>query len=153
MNRQVNVTKRVKTPQGLRHCPIVLSTNGRIRPDWVLVNRREERHPEGAYYLEWREGTKRTRLSVGNDPATATARRMQKEAELNAKNNGIEVLPLLPHNGNNGHRSLATAVTEFLEETRLTKKPKAADAIFEPSWVTCRNLYFARLFQIVVVER
>lgn len=124
MNREVNVTKRVKTLQGLRYCPVVLSANGRIRPDWVLVNGMEERHPEGAYYLEWREGTKRTRLSVGNDPATATARRMQKEAELNAKNHGVEVVPVLPQNGNNGHRSVATAVAEFLEETKLTKKPK-----------------------------
>ncbi len=51
-NREVNVTKRIKTPQGLRYCPVVLSANGRIRPDWVLVNGSEERHPEGAYYLE-----------------------------------------------------------------------------------------------------
>ncbi len=48
MNREVNVTKRVKTLQGLRSYPVVLSANGRIRPDWVLVNGREERHPEGA---------------------------------------------------------------------------------------------------------
>jgi hypothetical protein len=53
--------------QGLRYCRVVLSANGRIRPDWVLVNGREERHPEGAYYLEWREDAKRTRLSVGAD--------------------------------------------------------------------------------------
>jgi len=128
VNREVNVTKRVKTLQGLRYCPVVLSANGRIRPDWVLVNGTEERHPEGAYYLEWREGTKRTRLSVGNDPATATARRMQKEAEFNAKNHGIEVAPAVLQNGNNGHRSLATAVAEFLEETKLTKKPEALAA-------------------------
>jgi hypothetical protein len=49
---------------------------------------------------------------------------MQKEAELNAKNNGIEIAPGVPSNGNNGHRSLATAVAEFLEETKLTKNPK-----------------------------
>jgi integrase/recombinase XerD len=90
MNR--DVTKRVKTPRGLPYCPVVLSANGRIRPGWVLVNRRDERHPEGAYYLEWREGTKRRRLSVGNDPVPATAHRLQKEAELNAKNYGIEVM-------------------------------------------------------------
>lgn len=53
---------------------------------------------------------------------------MQKEAELNARNNGIEVLPVLPQNGNNAHRSLATVVAEFLEETRLTKKPKTLAA-------------------------
>jgi hypothetical protein len=34
MNRDVNVTKRVKTPQGLRYRRVVLSANGRIRPDW-----------------------------------------------------------------------------------------------------------------------
>lgn len=125
MNRDVNVTKRVKTPQGPRYCPVVLSANGRIRPDWVLVNGTEERHPEGSYYLEWREGTKRVRLSIGKDAATATARRLQKEAELNAKNNGIKVLPL---NGNNNHRSLAIAVEDFLEETKLTKKSKTLAA-------------------------
>jgi integrase len=125
VNRDVNVTKRIKTPQGLRYCPVVLSANGRIRPDWVVVNGGEERHPEGSYYLEWREGAKRIRLSIGKDAATATARRLQKEAELNAKNNGIEVLP---QNSNNGHRSLATAVEDFLEETKLTKKSKTLAA-------------------------
>jgi integrase len=120
VNRDVNVTKRIKTPQGLRYCPVVLSANGRIRPDWVVVNGAEERHPEGSYYLEWREGAKRVRLSIGKDAATATARRMQKEAELNAKNNGIEVVLA---NGN-GQRSFGAAVTEYLEETKLTKKAK-----------------------------
>lgn len=31
-NRDVNVTKRAKTLQALRYCPVVLSANGRIRP-------------------------------------------------------------------------------------------------------------------------
>jgi hypothetical protein len=34
----------------------------------------------------------------------------------------------MPQNGNNGHKSLATAVAEFLEETKLTKKPKTLAA-------------------------
>ena len=118
MNREVNVTKRVQTAQGLRYCPVVLSANGRIKPDAVLINGREERHPEGAYYLEWREGSKRIRLSVGKNAADAGARRQRKEAELNALNNGVTVVP------QDGHRSIAAAVTEFLEETKLTKKPK-----------------------------
>ena len=33
----------------------------------LLVNGKEERHAEGAYYLDWREGSKRVRLSVGTD--------------------------------------------------------------------------------------
>ena len=124
-NREVNLTKRVETPRGSRYCPVVLSANGRVKPDTVLVNGKEEKHPEGAYYLEWRDGTKRIRLSVGKDAQDAAARRLRKEAELNAINNGVAVVP---ENGKDGHRSLAKAVAEFLDETKLTKKPKTLAA-------------------------
>jgi NADPH:quinone reductase len=59
VNRQVNLTKRVKTESGLRYCPVVLAANGRIRPNYVLVDGKQEVHPEGAYYLEWRNGARR----------------------------------------------------------------------------------------------
>lgn len=95
-------------------CPVVLSANGRVKPDFVIINGQPERHPDGAYYLEWRENGRRVRLSVGKDAADASARRQRKEAELNARNNGVSVLP---ENGENGHRSIATAVAGFLEET------------------------------------
>jgi integrase len=124
MNREVNLTKRVLTSKGLRYCPVVLSANGRVKPDIVLVNGEPEPHAEGAYYLEWREGKTRVRQSVGKDPAEASARRLRKEAELNAVNNGVAVIP----EGTNGQRTLATAVAEFLEDTRLTKKAKTLAA-------------------------
>ena len=49
MNREVNVTKRVQTALGLRYYPVVLSANGRIKPNVVMVNGKQEQHPEGAY--------------------------------------------------------------------------------------------------------
>ena len=124
----------------MRYCPIVLASNGRIRPDLVLVNGQPERHPEGAYYLEWREKGRRIRLSVGKDAQDAAARRQRKEAELNALNNGV---PVLPEN-DDGHRSVAAAVTQFLEETELTKKPKTLAAYTTAlNYFTesCRRLY------------
>jgi integrase/recombinase XerD len=120
MNRVVNLTKRVRTGKGLRYCPVVLSANGRVKPDVVLVSGKPERHTEGAYYLEWSEGSKRVRLSVGKDAADAGARRLRKEAELNAVNNGATIVT---ENGN-GQRSVAAAIADYLEETKLTKKPK-----------------------------
>jgi len=124
MNREVNLTKRVQTPHGWRYCAVVLSANGRVKPDLVIVNGKQETHKEGAYYLEWRDGAKRVRLSVGKDPADASARRQRKEAELNAVNNGAVIVP----DGQNGHRSVAAAVADFLGETKLTKKPKTLAA-------------------------
>ena len=120
MNRTVNLTKRVQTSRGLRYCPVVLAANGRVRADLVIVNGQEERHPEGAYYLEWWEGTKRVRLSVGKDAADASARRLQKEAELNAVNHGVAVTP----NGNaNGHRSVAVAGSCVIRSCSFSTKP------------------------------
>lgn len=46
-NREVNLTKRVQTPHGWRYCRVQLSANGRVKPDVVVVNGREERHQEG----------------------------------------------------------------------------------------------------------
>jgi integrase/recombinase XerD len=121
-NREVNLTKRVQTPQGWRYCPVVLSANGRVKPDGVLVNGKEEPHPEGAYYLEWREGTKRVRLSVGKNASDAATRRLRKEAELNAVNNGVAVVP---ESKQNGHRALGMSVAEYLADVKLTHKPRS----------------------------
>ena len=123
-SKEVNLTKRVMTSRGMRYCPVVVSTNGRIKPDLVTVNGQQEKHPEGAYYLEWRENGRRVRLSVGKDAQDAAARQQRKQAELNAINNGVAVVP---GNGNS-HKSVATAVSQFIDETRLTKKPKTLAA-------------------------
>jgi integrase/recombinase XerD len=140
LSKEVNLTKRVQTPKGMRYCPVVLSPNGRVKPDLVLVNDKPEKHPEGAYYLEWREKGRRVRLSLGKDAQDAAARRQRKEAELNALNNGVPVLP----KHDDGHRSVAAAVTQFLEETELTKKPKTLAAYTTAlNYFTesCRRLY------------
>ena len=60
-------------------------------------------------------------LSVGKNAADAGARRRRKEAELNAVNSGVTVVP---QDSQDGHRSLSVTVTEYLEETELSKKPK-----------------------------
>ena len=121
MNRGCNVTKRIQTPTGARYCRVVLSANGRIKPDAVLVNNKPEHHPEGAYYLEWREGGKRVRLSVGKNAADASARRQRKEAELNAVNFGATITP----EHATGNRLLAASVAEYLADVKLSHKPRS----------------------------
>jgi len=92
----------------------------------VLVKGVEERHPEGIYYIEWRQNGERIRQSVGKDATEARNQRQAKEAELNATNAGVHILA---QTGDNGNRVLLTvAVAEFLEETKLTKKPKTHSA-------------------------
>src|SRR2546421_2856300 len=119
MNRQVHLTKRIKTPQGLRFRPVVIAPNGRVKPDWILVAGKGERHPEGAYYLEWYEGSKRVRQSVGKDAASAAARRHRQEQVLASKAAGIKLVDESKAIGS----LLADAVVSYLEEIKSTKKP------------------------------
>ena len=120
-NRECNVTKRVQTSKGLRYCRVVLAANGRVKPDVVIVDDKPEKHAEGAYYLEWREGTRRVRLSVGNDATEASTRRLRKEAELNAIANGV---PLAAVESNGRGVLLVDAVRDFLDEKKATRKKK-----------------------------
>jgi integrase/recombinase XerD len=117
-NRECNLTKRVRTDQGLRFCPVVLSLNGRVKPDWVMVNGKEERHSEGAYYIEWHVASKRFRVSVGRDAADANARRLRKKAELNALSNGVAVAE---DHGTAMRRLISNAVSEYLEEIKISR--------------------------------
>jgi hypothetical protein len=98
-----------------------------VKPDVVVVNGKEERHAEGSYYISWYEQKKLVRRSVGKDTQDASFQRSRKKAELNAAHHGIETQQTSPQNGSsNGHKALASAVSDYLEEIKLTKKPRAA---------------------------
>ena len=114
-SKEVNLTKRVQTSKGMRYCPAVLSPNGRVKPDLVIVNGRPERHSEGGVLLRMARERQAHPTIRGERPQDAAARRQRKEAELNALNNGVSVLP---ENGDS-HPSVATAVARFLEKVEL----------------------------------
>jgi integrase/recombinase XerD len=125
VNRECNLTKRVETAQGWRYCPVVLAANGRVKPDVVLVNGKQERHPEGAYYIEWHEGMRRKRRSVGKDAADASAQRLRKEEEFRAKNLGITVLSAEEAAK---QRPITEAVADYLSEIKLSRTPATHSA-------------------------
>jgi integrase/recombinase XerD len=90
MNKTVNLTKRVKTPGGRRFCAVVRSANGRIKANYVEIAGHEEYHPEGFYYIEWWDGAKRLRRSVGKNALAAEAKRHQQEQLLKATFAGLK---------------------------------------------------------------
>jgi hypothetical protein len=54
MEISVNLTKRVTVFQGKRfYYPAVVSADGRIKPDYVVIDGIEQCRPEGNYYLDW----------------------------------------------------------------------------------------------------
>ena len=138
---KVSLTKLVQTDAGPRYCPVVFARNGRVRPDYVVVNGAEEHHPEGAYYIDWNQNKKRKRLAVGKDAASAYAQKLRKEAELNAIAQGV---PVTPDAQEEAGRSLNEAIAQYVEETRLTRKHKtflAYKLALEYFAESCSQLY------------
>lgn len=92
-----NLTKYVKVDRDeWRHCPVVKGSTGRVKPDQVLVGGKVEVHPEGYYSIEWYEGGKRHRVSVGKNAAQAQQTQEQKSLLLTAKAHGIAVSEKVP---------------------------------------------------------
>ncbi|HTW82011.1 MAG TPA: hypothetical protein VME23_20870 [Terracidiphilus sp.] len=133
---EVNITKRIDTPDGRRFSKVVFTPNGRIKPDWVMVNDRQEKHPEGAYYLDWTEDGQRRRMAVGTDAAAAYNSRARKQRELDAIATGLIVSNPIE---DDSRLRIRSAVGDFLEEVQLTRQKKVAG-------VSC----FPRLFSGVL---
>jgi len=69
---KVNLSKYVNIGgDQWRFCKVVVSANGRVRPDYVIVAGKPELHREGAYYIEWYEKGTRRRQSVGKNAIEA----------------------------------------------------------------------------------
>lgn len=69
-SREVNLAKEFGPAKACGIAPSCCLQTGGHKPDLVFVNGKSEKHPEGAYYLEWREKgrrARRVRLPVGKD--------------------------------------------------------------------------------------
>jgi integrase/recombinase XerD len=151
MNVKVNVFKRVRTSTGPRCCPVVEAANGRIRPHVVIVDGREEKHEEGAYYISWYEGRRVKRLSVRKDSVEARNRRDRKQAELTAKSKGVAVVA----ENTNGHRSLAGEIAAYLDEVKLSSKPKTLAAYttaLDYFTQSCRRLHLEDIQRVDMLK-
>jgi integrase/recombinase XerD len=116
-SKAVNLLKPIKSADGSwLFFPVARTAKCYIRP--VLVNGQVERHPEGAYYLEFRHHRKRIRQNVGKDAEEAQRQKETKEAELAAVNAGVPVVQV------GDWVTLTAAIAAYLEEIKLTKKPK-----------------------------
>ena len=88
---RVNIIKYVKHAGRWRFAPVVRRPTGNIHWDHVLIDGTPQPHPEGKYFIEWREDGVRRRKSVGNIPSDILAEAQRQRALLDAKAAGIEV--------------------------------------------------------------
>jgi hypothetical protein len=104
-----------------RFCQVVVSANGRIKPDCVIVAGKPELHREGAYYIEWYEKGTRRRRSVGKNAIEAHAEQQRHNQLLRNEALGIEVVR---EKDEPGGMTIADSCEAFLEEVRQRSRRK-----------------------------
>lgn len=148
MAAKVNLTKKITTPTGKRWCPVMVADNGRVKPDWVIVAGKPEKHTEGRYYIDWNQDGKRHRQAVGSSASHAVARQLRKETELKAIEQGISVIP---QDELDRRLKIADAIATYLEEIKLSKKHRtflAYSKDLEYFQESCSKVYIEQIERI-----
>jgi hypothetical protein len=115
---RVNIIKYVKLDEGLRFAPLARKTNGNIRWGAVLVEGVEMRHPEGRYFIEWRQDGRRRRKAVGTIPSGILAAAQRQRAILNLRSTGVEVKEPKP---SARMTYLQDAIAKYLRDVQMNK--------------------------------
>jgi integrase/recombinase XerD len=129
---RVNITKQVLIKgKGKRFCAVAYATNGKLKPNVVLVEGVEETHPEGRYYIDFVQDGQRKRRAAGATAAEAAHAAEQQTRQLVAHKAAVAAGGV--YNGSNGTakpagRSLKDAVEIYLLEIQAHKKKKTHSA-------------------------
>jgi integrase/recombinase XerD len=118
-SERVNILKYVKVAGKWRFAPVAKRASGSIHWDHVLINGVAEQHPEGNYFIEWRDPG-RKRKSVGTIPSEVMAEAQRKRAYLDAKAAGVEVLADQATT-QKSQRLVTDAVARYLRDVKMNK--------------------------------
>jgi integrase len=84
-NTTVTLMRRCRTEDGWKFYPAAIGKNGRIRPEYVVIDGQQVHFPAGHYALRFYEGRKLRYENVGDSAVAALNAKIAKEKLLNAK--------------------------------------------------------------------
>ena len=123
-NTTVTLMRRCKTESGWKFYPVVIGKNGRIRPEYAMVDSEPTHFPVGHYELRFYAGRKLRYENVGKNAADALAARDAKEKLLAAKTAANEAGVQLPETP--GRVYLRRAAGLYVEQRKDKRKLEAA---------------------------
>ena len=87
---RVNILKKVRIDGVWKLCPAVIEAGGKLKHR-VRVGDRVESHPEGTYYLDWRENGRRMRTAIPESRDVRERARL-KALEIEARRAGMAIV-------------------------------------------------------------
>jgi hypothetical protein len=108
-NQAVTLLLVGKTEKGWRRMPVAFGRNGKIRPQYALVDGVPVHFPGSYYALRHFEGSKTTWTTVGENATDALAARDREQHLRQAKKlrNGVDARTVMAFTG---HEDLATVL-------------------------------------------
>ena len=86
---RVKLFKQVKINDKWALAAVLFDSKGRVRKDRVLVNGKDENHPEGSYFIEWWDRGQRHREAAGPHAQDAAEKARIKQTKLAAMRDGV----------------------------------------------------------------
>jgi integrase/recombinase XerD len=144
--RRANILKKVIVHGKWGLYPAVLEPNGRLK-DKVRIKGEIEIHPEGTYYIEWREGGERKREAIP-DRARVPDLAYRKALELQAAKAGLNVGSNVQNHGEKATLKirLDDAIQQYLDDVKPPQREPKTYAAYKYSknirngrteWVVC----------------
>jgi integrase len=142
---RVNIVKKIKVEGGWNFFPAVVESNGKLK-DKVRIRGKIEVHPEGSYYLQWREGKSRFRLPVPEKGDVLELAR-RKRLELEAQKAGVPLAEAgeEPPPGPTVHEAVAAYLENIKPPQREPRTYVAYKSCLEAFAATCTKRHVAEV--------
>ena len=127
-SKAVRLYIRVRRSDGSRpYLKPVFAANGRLRPHFAIVDGQPQHCPGAIYSLRYASDGKRVWEDVGADAQLALLAKERKQRAMDAQAAGV----LLGGAERKPRTPLTEAIADYLDDTRLTKSAKTAEAYGE----------------------
>jgi hypothetical protein len=105
------------------------------RRDHVMIEGRDEAHPEGSYFLEFWDQGRRKREAVGPDAFVAAERAKHRRAELSAIRSGLIETPVIVESPD--RTKLSDALDKYTDFILFARDPMPGSKSESRSYRTC----------------
>jgi integrase len=142
---RVNIVNKVKVESGWNFFPAVVEPNGKLK-DKVRIRGKIEVHPEGSYYLQWREGKSRFRLPV-SEKGDVLELALRKRLELDALKAGVPLAEKAEETpaGPTVHEAVAAYLENIKPPQREPRTYVAYKSCLETFAATCAKRHVAEV--------
>jgi integrase len=150
-NRKVSVWKYVKVGKRWKYCKPIYGRNSKIKPNWVLVNKKPEQHPEGNFYISFRDGRRKIWKKIGPNPSEAVRAAEYESKFLNAVAAGIPVKTEV-----STIKSFGAFMWKYLDDYKLSQSDASHELMkqtLEEFWDFVRKIDAKKLDDLAKVTR